>query len=438
MAIKTVSTYKEVLEQIRTATAPCYFTYSCEFELDGVVIPTVKVIAIDQAHDYVNGFAPSFTITVAMYLDVYERDLYPVRNKVRAVLKKTPLNGTLEVPGISNLNYYTVVPLDHVDRAASTSVDYDPSRGMGNFTFQLIPAPIEKLRLETCGGCFVDCTTLDVLMVLLGEATKRRATTGDTAFQGFSKVDAPKEMRVKPQIIIPHGTPVLDLPSYLQRSCGGIYNHSIGCYYYANKWYTFPIYDTGRYDRTKRVLDIAILPPTQALGYEKTYAYTNQRAFVLSTSSFQAKDTRDRQHLLKGNGVRFSNASQIWDSFAPTQGNKSTTDLTKNVSQFVITEREDGNQSVPFSDTGITDNICEELSKINARNGREVVLTWKNANPDILYPGMPVKIHYPMETGTKEALGVLLETKVFVAATSGQMTTEKMASEIALKIFLAD
>lgn len=438
MVTKSVTPYAEILDQIKKSNVPTYFKYQCEFEVDGLVIPTLKVIAIDENHNYITGSCGEITITVGMHLDAYEQKLYPNRTRLRAVIKKSYLNGELEIKGINNIAYYAVVPLENSDRQASSSINYDPSMGIGQFTFQLIPAPIEKLRLETVGGAFVDSTALDVLMVLLGGRTKARATSSDNAFLGFSKVDPPKEMRPKPQIIIDHLTPLLELPSYLQKRCGGIYNHSIGCYFHAQRWYTFPIYDTSRYDRTKRILDIAILPPKQSLGIDKTYDYANKRAFVLGTAEFKETDVRDLQHLVKGNGVRFTNASQVWESFAPTAGNKSSTDLRANVSQFVVTERSGGDQSVPFSDAKITDNVCEELSKINARNGSIVEMMWKYANPDILYPGMPVKIHFPVEQGTKERLGVLVGALVYISSIEDEMTASRMGIEIALRIFLAD
>lgn len=440
MVMKTVSLHAEQVAKVQSKRYPTYFEYRCQFIVNGEVIDTLKVVTVDIACDYEGSYAPSMTITVAMILSDYESKVYPNRNKLTATITKVTIadEATVTLPQMSNVTEYSVVPLENVDIGASANVTYAGDLAMGSFTFQLIPLPIEKLRLETVGGVYVDSTALDVLKVLLGNATKRRATTSANAYLGFTATEQPKEVKRKAQLIIKHGTFLLDLPTYLQKHCGGIYNHSIGCYFHNKLWYTFPLYDTSRYNRTARILDIAVLPQRQAGGIDKTYSLENNRAFVLITGSFSEIDDRDIKYLNQGNGVRFANATQMFDSFTTSSKNVATTDLTKNVSQFVLGTRETGDQSVPFSSKPITDNVCHELSKISQRLGTVVTMHWKYANPDILYPGMPVKVHFPDESGTKERLGVLLASQTFLRSLQPELTAKRMGAEVSLKVFLAD
>lgn len=439
MVVKSLATHAEVVKSIQADTYPTYFEYKCQFTVNGLVIDTLKTVEIDIAEDYANGYGAAIIISVAMILDDYMQKVYPNRNALTCTLvKKAVTTGVTAVtPLMSTTVEYSVVPLDNVDMAASAKVNFDGKLGIGTFKFQLIPLPLEKLRLETVSGVYPEAAAIDVLKVLLGNATRKRATNSSNAFTGFAATEPPKEIKVKPQLII-KPTNVLDLPTYLQKHCGGIYNHGIGCYFYNTFWYIYPLYDCTRYDRAKRTLDIAVLPQQQTIGIDKTYAYVNNRAFILITAEFQETDNRDVKMLNKGNGVRFSNATVMFDEFTTRGGNKATTDITKNVSQFVLSERETGDQYAPFSDNEITDNVAQELSKLSARMGTEVTMRWKYANPDILYPGMPVKVHFPVEGGVKERLGVLLAIQTYGRTLQPEMTAMKVGMEVALKLFLAD
>lgn len=439
MVSKSLVTHAEIVKTIQAETYPTYFEYKAQFITDGVVIDTLKTVELDVAEDYSHGYGAVIIVSVAMIIDDYLQKLYPNRNKLTCTLVKTAVTAgvTAVTPLMNTTIEYSVVPLDNIDIAASANVNFDGTLGVGTFKFQLIPLPLEKLRLETVSGVFPDVAAMDVLKVLLGRATRKRATSNVNAFTGFAATESPKEIKVKPQLII-KPTNVLDLPTYLQKHCGGIYNHGIGCYFHNTFWYVYPLYDCTRYDRTKRTLDIAVLPQKQSLGIDKTYAYVNNRAFILITSNFKEEDTRDLKALNKGNGVRFSNATVMFDSFTTRGGNRATTDINKNVSQFILSERETGDQYAPFSDKEITDNVAEELSKLSARTGTEVTMHWKYANPDILYPGMPVKVHFPIEGGVKERLGVLLAVQTYARTLQPEMTARKMGIEVALKVFLAD
>lgn len=438
MVAKSAEKHAETIELIAKSDFPIYHEMLCQFLCDGQIIDVLKVVAYDERDDYKQGFGGEIVITVSMILSDYMNKLYPSRNKLTCAITryiKVKDEGVIQSRGVTT--EYSVVPMDNTDLDASSVVAFDSTMEITQVSFQLIPLPLNQLSMETVSGIFYQEKALDILKVLLGNATKKYTKDLEHAFIGVTAQESPKEVRVKPQIII-KPIPILELPAYLQKFCGGIYNHDIGCFYKYRLWYVFPLYDTTRYERTKRVLDIAVLPPKETVGYDKTYNVINERVMVLITADFQEMDTRDIQRINQGNGVRFINATQHFESSATEKDNKTVANVTDNVAQFIVGERETGEQVAPFSDVWATDNVSREISKLSARAGTFVTMLWKYANPEVLYPGMPVKVLYPKNGEIIERTGTLLQTQTFGRTLQAEMTAKKLAYEIALLVFLGD
>lgn len=437
MGLKGDRFYKDQLEAISANPKKVYYSWEAEFIADGEVLKATRMIDFDDACDYERGHSPTTSITVSVPLHDYQRFLYPKRKNLTVMIRKKGLGETedFERNDEYETDYYRVVDLINTDPSTLMNSSVDETGTLTTLTFQLIDASIYQLKMRTVGGVFKKHTAADVVKVLLGKYSMDLNLPKEQAVKGVVMV-APNVTEPKNHVLIEHGTPILDLAGYAQVNCGGIYNAQIGCFLSNRFWYVFPIYDTSRYNKSIRTLDIILTTSNLNAGRDKTYILQEHRLTVAVTGEVDQRDTSDSDYLEYGNGVRYAKAKNIFNDFTAVDSNVATADVNHNTTQMVIDSREDRKESVPFSERRITDNVARELSALAPRNGQYVELMWNYSNSELLIPGMPVKLHYPVVGGVVEKLGVLLAHQTNASTSGTGLTATRFVSSTLLKVFV--
>lgn len=240
-----------------------------------------------------------------------------------------------------------------------------------------------------------------------------------------------------PNVIVPHGTRLVDLAGVLQNNCGGIYNYGAGCFLRHTHWFVFPPFDVNQYSKSKFSIDLVLLPPNRRPASNRTYALKENTLFILVTGETKQFDLSELNYINRGNGVRFQKATETFLQSNAVKGNKAVLDPSQTTAQFTVEQRVNHLESVPFADVRVTDNAAAQVSKIAERAGQYVACVWDNANVDLLRPGTPVRVLYNTETGEQELYGVLVGYTANTQLAQPGMTGERYTTTAALTVFVS-
>lgn len=403
------SLYDEILQQIALYQRPVAFKLDATVIVDGFTFKPYRVIHLDVKRDFQNNYVDETVIELAFSEGDFTRHVYPNRQKLQLELTRTPIGEVEDTELISirpTTKRYSAILQDskNMDLQGLPSTAADQT--LMGVKFQLLELAPEQLRLQSVGGGFYNTKPSDVIKALLGKYSKALKLPNEAAVKGVS-VWPPSNDTVREHVIIEHGVELLEIVGYMQKFCLGLYNSGAGFYYHNNVWFVYPYMDDTRYAKDDYVLDVLIVPPNRLPESDRTYRAIDGRIQIISTGGNRQSNTSDIDYLQHGNGVTFVPAKTLFNRFAKTQGNVATADSSKTVSRFLLEARDTQLQFAPFSSNKITDNSAYEFSKLRSRGTQVIAFAWDNARPDLLYPGMPIKLYYGKESGSEELYGCL-------------------------------
>jgi hypothetical protein len=270
------------------------------------------------------------------------------------------------------------------------------------------------------------------LALLTNEASK--ADVDETrAIEGVDLVPV-SNRDIKEQIVLTHGTKLVDVPDFLQKRVG-VYSAGLGSYIQNKHWFVFPLYDTTQFQDRQNTLTIVVLPRRKYSEIERTYKKVGSSLTILMTGETGFKDDSGAQYLNEGNGARFSDASRLLDKSVTTAGNKATMSRARNNSEFLSDQRSDGINHVPIASSRITSNPFVIYSDLNRRNGGMFKGVWQNSDPKLILPGMAVRILYSDQDEMKEIYGVMQGAEHF-SHKVGDLASKKFSNQSIVYVFV--
>ena len=301
--------------------------------------------------------------------------------------------------------------------------------------FQLIPKSVDQMRMISVGGIYREATTEDVVKAILTKESQNLDLSDELKPKGVHMVESNMN-KEREHIIIPQGTKLVDLPTLIQNKCGGIYSSGLGFFYQDKHWYLFPSYDTTRYEDTQEKITIINVPQNKLVGFERTYREEGDSTIILATGNVQFIDNSDRRQLQYGNGLRYADASLFMEDFSETKDNKTKIARGENANEVLTTERESEKQNVHVVDRRISANPAAEYSSMAFREGAIFSLLWENADPEIIYPGVPVKLLYLLKDEVKEVYGVVIKAHIYTHIKGQVMFASTHYTNIGLVVFV--
>lgn len=371
---------------------------------------------ISTMGNHMKQFTDVVMITFTIGVGTLQSKLIPYKGKLSAsIIKRTsPVDQNVRTFDITLADVNSLQVSSGVGNAGNVS-EIDRQR-ITMVNAQLIDKSVADIIKKEVACVVRNQTVQSTITTLLpanfsldGDAkqaiTKEDWQTGKySGIVGINMVPPINLQRYK-QIVIPRNISLVKLPGFLQEEVG-VYTTGIGYYIQSGMWYVYPLYDLTRFDKAPSVLTVANIPPDKFPSVESTWKATGRNVYIVATGDTSHIDISESTQLNQGNGVSFTRASSMMDSYAPVKGNKVFSGKDLNVSSMVTEQRAVNN--VRSSQVVATDNYCKELSKLAEATGAIVSFVWQNANEKLMYPGMPCKYLYPKDDIIAELKGTVI------------------------------
>jgi len=387
-----------------------------------------KILTIDIVRNYVKNIGDEIFLQIMMPLGDYVKRLYPHRQNLEITIKRTSLfeagqekntNDDIDVERYKAIFIYDKNPqiktsdFDNIDK---TSLDLTQ---ILTVEFQLLNRALEPLRIKTTGGIFSNKNPKEVMQVLLGGESLKVLIDGKPSIDGIDIVE-PDNTEKLSHVVIPQGTHVAAIPTYMQERMGGVYNAGIGTYLqtYKNKryWFVYPLYKYTRFKTDKGPKAIFYsTPPYRYPIVERTFRVEGDNIYILAMSTKKYIDKAEADMMNTGIGFRQADARAFMKKPVLLDEKGSVVGIKNRlVSEVGLKSRDDGLNYAPISNERISANPFKQYSQINAKNGANLRFSWYNANPNLLYPGMPCKFVYLENDRVKEINGIILFVHVSI------------------------
>lgn len=410
-------------------------------------IDSMKVITIDYIRNYVTNISDEVFIELIMPLGEYIKRLYPYRDNLEITVNRTVLNEAAETHSpnktIDTERYkaiflpsnpsYKAHEYDNIDKHTLDHVD------ILHVKFQLLNRALEPLRIKTTGAIFRNVSQKDIIHAVLAGESMKVLIDGKPSIDGLSLVE-PDNTEIKKHVIIPQGTHVTGVPTYLHEKMNGVYNAGIGTYLQAYKdkrmWFVYPLYNTKRFaDRTSKAIFYSV-PRNRYPSIERTYRLESDTIHILATGNKVYNDLSDTTQIDSGIGFRMTDARAMMKKPVGITPDGPVGLRTRLNTEVAISSRSDGLNYAPIARDSISSNPFIEYSNCNRKNGSIMDLVWDNANPGELYPGMPCKYTYMENDILRELYGVIHSVHVLVQLDGRGISSRSHITTAHVSLFL--
>lgn len=421
------------------------YVYGLSLIANGKEIPVQSVIGTHRLRDYINNYTDLFSITFLTIKADLDYKIKPFQSNLEAVIvrKQVSTNPTIQnrsgnMPQVV-ARYKAVMTDSSKDLVEQNNPFVKDKDVMGRtlsepVTIQLIDPSTDKLRLMTIGTIPRGHSGMEVIETLLTKFSKEATNLARSSPLGLD-IAPGYNTEKRESIVLDYLTKVTSMPKLVEANCGGIYPAGFSYYLQDRIWYIYPPYDPERYHKVKRNLTVVNIPKNRIAGIEKTYLNTQNQLIFLSTGDVKHVDYADQNQLSYGNGARFLDATKL-TKMGKMIGNRFQVDSSKNMNEIQSVERADG-LSVAYQGTkGITSNKNAQLSLMAARMGSFVQVEWSNSDDSLIYPGMPVRYLYLVDTKPTEAFGCVAAIETYQVPVSENFASPKLTSKSAVTLFI--
>lgn len=385
------------------SSSPSFNRWKLEFIIDGRIVEAKDVIEIRLLRDFVNNFSDELSLEVFSLLGDYVYDLYPNRRNLTVTLYRIPINprtGADRVDGQVVSQQFKAILINPTDYNTLAGSSLDGSRQELNrqnthrFRVQLIDPIIFECRSYQAS---INVFNQDKIDLLTHFMTLPEGIKGITC----SDLTAPKTI---PNLVIPDGVDLVELPGYIQEKASGLYNAGCGWYLQRGYWWVYPLYDTSRYESGDKVVTIVNIPENQMSNVEATFLETPSEIYIITTGQVIFEDKTDSMQLSHGSGIRVGQQNMLADDPIEEQVKLSRKD---NLMEVKTTDRADTNIA-KFNSELQRENSAAVLSKLARTRGTYASVQWENSMMNKLDPGMPVRFLYEDGGSAIKVDGVLL------------------------------
>lgn len=405
-------------------------------------IELTKVVNVDILRDYSNKTADIIFIEFSMLKGDYIKDLYTNRANLELSIKVIPVPANNKIIRVTR---YKAVFINKENPTATGSDVNSLSKtdlniqGMVTVHLQLIDRVAEPLRVKVVGGIYKNVSVEQALKGVLGGEGVKIIVDGAPGLEALNIV-APDNSVIKKHIIIPHGTLLLDTPMWVHRHMGGVYNSDIGTYLQSynnrNTLFVFPLFNTKRFNMPDPNAVFFIAPTKQAAGIDKSYHVSNGTTYILAAGEKKYNDDGEGAYMEEGVGFRLSDARAYMKKPVELSKDGPVGNRSRLNTEVAVMDRLDGLNYLPISSAEISSNPFIEYSRVQKRNGGKMDLVWENANPDLLYPGMPCKVAFLEGDRLIEINGVVLGVHALVQPATGRHLESTYRTHCAVSLFV--
>lgn len=354
-----------------------------------------RLVSVEFLRNYAHNTGDYVILTAEFGLGDYLKLIYPFKEHLTCTIIYK-----FDNPNIKQYSmFYKVVILNDSGQSDSVAEIQQSNYGalnkqaMVKVEFQLYPMELEGLRDTYVDGVFKQTTMENLISGLFNHYKKDIKLNGKALEFNFNLV-TPANDYLYPNILLPTGLTLLNLPTYLQNTSYGVYNGDIGVYfqYYRGKpcvW-IYPLYSKERYNKAGkfRVLNVFRSPNHLLDNTEVTYFIDDQKLDLIAGSQTTILDPGlDNLFNVGASIVTPTNELMLNRNIEITEDGF-TYDKAANLKGTGMMERKDGIKKVQFIPT--TANLYKERSAFVRNTMALIQFPWQFSNPDMIYPGMPV------------------------------------------------
>lgn len=445
MDIQQTTVINEINAVLKDGVKPVFHRLEFTVHTPNGDVKPLFVIDMDVDRNYIKNHFDVVTIQGAIPKGQYNYYIQPNKTQLEVTVRRIPLTearhavddfdteirtqrfrATLysDKSGVIEGNDPTVANINKADMT-----DYVTVR------FQLMEEVVHRIRKQSVGGIYHDCTGIDVVRFILTTASKEAKVDSSTAVKGVT-IARNSNTEVRNNIIIGHHVRFIDFPYLVNQICGGIYSAGFHYYLQDRYWFVYAPFDITAYHASRKSLTIVNVPNGRFPEPERSYRVTKTQVIVLSTGQTKHNDLSESAQLNTGNGLRFVDANKIMDDFLKVEGNKAVASRTENVSEIMSEPRADNLNHIVESPERITANIFTQYLKLAEKSGAFIQAVWENSNPELIYPGMPVKYMYVENNLSQELYGIVIGTHSFDAATNKGVANRRFGTKTTITLFV--
>ena len=449
MEIESTALYQEIMSIINDGPKPVNNYYKAYFIIDDKKYEPLKILDISSDRNYVTEKTDIRFITLVIPAGLWSKVIYPKLNILDISVVKIPLQEISEegMPDeeIEEIRY-TAIPIpstvpnltgDSIQRMSIAAID--TAMGYFNVQFQLVEKGFEAMKMVTVGAVFRRTTTEDVTKGVLAKERRKVKTISGYGVKTIDMIKSDNEEK-REHIFLPQGLRYLDVPEYIQQNCGGIYNSGINIFFQNRGLFVYPPFDTTRYRSAPIKATILKIPKQRYTELERTYREEGDVVFIAGTSDAKFEDQSFIKSRNIGDGVRYGDSRFTMRDITEIKDNKSKIVRKDINTEFVSKSKSDQPNYrqqlyVPLSREHINSNPFFQRSRLAHVNGAIYQIDWQNSNPDLLIPGMMVKIIYMSKDEFKELYGVLTQVASTTQLKGEGLTSQKHITNSALFVF---
>ncbi len=397
--------WSEVQDIIYGDTKRSVFDYKGTLHTEKEDLPLWDLNEIEIVRDYVHDIGETARLFFKVGMGDYVKRIYPYRQNLEFTLQRMPMvqGGSVKDEDLPTtvLRYKAIFnaamnpPVGGSDLEAHAYSDLNTD--LVEVKLELVNRSLEPLRIMTTGGAYPNKSMEELVRAVLSGESLQLKVDGKPSIDGIDIVKPDNQEPVS-QVIFPHGTPITSVPTYLHESVGGIYNGGIGTYFqqYQGKklWFVYPLYSADRFDGKDKRVVFYVVPQEKLPQLDKSYRTEGSILKVAVTAQRKYSDSAELAYMNAGSGYRMADARSFMKKPVKIGKNGPEGNRGNLNHEVAITDRKDGLNYAPVVKGGPSSNPFFERSKILALSMAQIDFVWENADPELLYPGMPCKYVY--------------------------------------------
>lgn len=433
------------LQRISGKPGSPYFRLEMFVNAGGRQLHPLQPMRCDVDRDYKVAYMDDHSVTMQYGSGTAIFDIAPFQDDLTITIKKHILGGFTDdkETGAIEARTYTAYLTDDLPRGPEiSSAPQFKDRETANrnktltLTFVLEEVAVTQLRKMSIGTIIRATPPYMVLKTIISNALKSIQVGADSKIGKF-QMEEPSNKAPRDHIELEDGTELVELADLLQNEKGGIYSSGLGFYIQGQTTYAWPLYDTKRLDKAKRVLQVFLAPSQATSGVDRTW--TDDGRCISVWSAGAPKLLNDSLDILntEGNATRFSDANNLIGGMGKAEGNKFTMNRSTNNSEFATTVVGNGSMYAKKSKAGFSANPYVEASKMARRQGQFMLVPWECSNPDLLIPTMAVEVYYDAGGEIKIMSGTLTGAKSqYVLQGTGPTPNRVFRCKTMIEVFL--
>lgn len=371
-------------------------------------IEVIYTVSIDFVSDFVGAYADRLVYKAVVAHSDWIKKILPNRANLELTIIRT------YPEGVTHQRYKAVIP-NHtlkdiaVDQLAKLN-DFDlNNHQVGLCEVQGKYLQVEPLPTLTVSGNFRQLK-VDQLMSQLIKGTTQAVTVRGGQIIDEVIILPPQKQQTLSQLNIPAGTPLLQLPAYIQKECG-VYTQGLGSYIRPFEdgkvtWWIYSLYDTTRWDTSNARLAISLGNSTLNNLLPVTYQRDGKSLIIPGVYPSEQSEGVDTRAPLRATGVKVIDTDRVIEK--PFKYDKTGLYTAKGglYHDVDVYKHHDG---VDYSEPTVyrTSNYYQATSAAAYNQMIPMAILWNNSDHTLLIPAMPVRIYIDKGSYMEQVDGVL-------------------------------